>query len=179
MHFWSLLFSRSSNVDQRILLETPPTTKVVSTVTIVKKHTTTHTVTATTTATTTANVGPTVTSHAILPYDPLPTTEVLAHAPGWTLFRNLYMSNGTLFVVTDETGRKQLPEIRMMVSVSMEALATPENIAAREPNRFVMMTLSPDEAKARWTTMTGEGKGLNRVWTVEGNTVSSTCFFYP
>ena len=171
MHLWSLLFGRLSSVDRRILLETSPATEYIVSTRTVKGHTITHT--ATTTATTTnANAGPTATSHAVLPYGPLPTTEVLAHAPGWTLFRNLYMSNGTLFIVTDENGRKQLPETRMMVSVSMEALATAENIAAREPNRFVMTTLSPDEAKARWTTMTAEGKGLNRVWTVEGNTVS-------
>ena len=33
----------------------------------------------------------------------LPPTSLLAHAPGWTLFRNLYMYNDTIYIVTDDT----------------------------------------------------------------------------
>ena len=29
-------------------------------------------------------------------------TKILAHAPGWTIFRNLYTSNGTLYIVRDD-----------------------------------------------------------------------------
>jgi hypothetical protein len=81
------------------------------------------------------------------------------------------MSNGTLFIVADEAGRERIPEIRMMVSTSMEASVKPENIAAREPTPYVMRVISPEEAKTRWTSMTGDAKSLNRVWTVDGNTV--------
>ncbi|KAF5325739.1 hypothetical protein D9611_000649 [Ephemerocybe angulata] len=34
--------------------------------------------------------------------DVLPQTGLIAHAPGWTLFRNLYMTNDTLYIVTDK-----------------------------------------------------------------------------
>jgi hypothetical protein len=131
--------------------------------------------TSTVTATTTVSAVATPTSHAILPHQDLPLTEVLAHAPGWTLYRNLYMSNGTLLIVTDDKGRRRIPEIRMMVSTSMEATVQPENIAGREPTPYVMRVISPQDAKTRWTSMTGDAKNLNRVWTVEGNTVSSLC----
>src|SRR4051812_30053459 len=30
----------------------------------------------------------------------LPETAILSHAPGWTIYKNLYMSEGTLFVVS-------------------------------------------------------------------------------
>jgi len=138
----------------------------------------TQTITQTTTVTASATVTAiaTPTSHAILPIQDLPLTEVLAHAPGWTLYRNLYMSNGTLFLIADEKGRRRIPEIRMMVSTSMEATVAPENIAAREPTPFVMRVLSPQEAKTRWSSLTGDAKSLNRVWTVEGNTVRDFSF---
>lgn len=34
--------------------------------------------------------------------DEFPKTTVLRHAPGWTMFENIYMANGTLFIVSDE-----------------------------------------------------------------------------
>ena len=82
------------------------------------------------------------------------------------------MSNGTLFIVTDEKGLSRLPETRMMISTSMEATVDPENIAAREPTPYVMRAITPQEASERWSELTGDAKTLNRVWTVEGNTVS-------
>lgn len=118
-------------------------------------------------------------SRAISPTDDLPQTELLAHAPGWTLFRNVYMSNGTIFIVADENGRKTFPEIRMMTSTGLEADSTPENGARREPTDENMRIISPEEAKARWVGVVGgrRGKGENRVWSVEGNTVRE--FYIP
>ncbi|KAJ2925857.1 hypothetical protein H1R20_g11236, partial [Candolleomyces eurysporus] len=37
------------------------------------------------------------------PTDPLPQSRLVAHAPGWTLVRNLYMSNDTLYIITPES----------------------------------------------------------------------------
>ncbi|RXW20358.1 hypothetical protein EST38_g5493 [Candolleomyces aberdarensis] len=37
------------------------------------------------------------------PSDPLPQSRLVAHAPGWTLVRNLYMSNDTLYIITPES----------------------------------------------------------------------------
>ncbi|KAH9476733.1 hypothetical protein JR316_0010648 [Psilocybe cubensis] len=111
-------------------------------------------------------------SRPLLPFDGLPSTELLAHAPGWTLFRNLYMSNGTLYIVADDNAREKFPEIRMMTSTGLEAENTPENIAMREPTDDNIQIISPEEAKDRWVSTTNaKGRVLNRVWTVEGNTL--------
>ncbi|KAJ7858970.1 hypothetical protein B0H13DRAFT_2254454 [Mycena leptocephala] len=82
----------------------------------------------------------------------LPATSLVAHAPGWTLFRNLYMSNGTLFIHT------------------LEAWNTPENIRAREPGPYTMALVSSSEAQRRWGDDVRNGR-KNRVWSVDGNTV--------
>ncbi|KAK0449415.1 hypothetical protein EV421DRAFT_1889176 [Armillaria borealis] len=89
----------------------------------------------------------------------LPHTSIVHHAPGWTLFRNLYMSDGTLFILS---GNRSFPEIRMMTSSGFPAENTKENTAMREPTRHHMDIITPDAAKRRW----GE-----RVLTVEGNTL--------
>lgn len=98
----------------------------------------------------------------------LPMTSIVHHAPGYTIFRNLYMSNGTLFIVSPN---RSFPEIRMMASVSMFADGSPENIAAREPNIHIMDFLTPENAKKRWGGDVNNG-ARNSVFTVEGNTVS-------
>ncbi|KIJ51248.1 hypothetical protein M422DRAFT_223714 [Sphaerobolus stellatus SS14] len=32
----------------------------------------------------------------------MPTTEVIVHVPGWTILENLYLWNGTMYIVTDD-----------------------------------------------------------------------------
>ncbi len=177
MHIWSLLFGHSSTVEPFITLDTDTTLSNPSVFTTTKTLTEKQTIIHTATATVTTKVMPT--SHAVQPYDEIPSSKVLAHAPGWTLFRNLYMSNGTLFVVVDEEARERLPEIRMMVSTPLEAFASPENIAAREPTPSVMTVINPQEAASRWTTINEEGERLNRLWTVEGNTVGNPNHLSP
>jgi hypothetical protein len=83
------------------------------------------------------------------------------------------MSNGTIFIVTDEEGRKKFPEIRMMTSTGLEAVNSPENIALREPTEDNMRIISPEDARKRWlhTESRGEDMTLNRIFTVEGNTL--------
>lgn len=99
----------------------------------------------------------------------LPETTVLSHAPGWTVFRNLYMSNGTLYIVSSEPA-SSFPPIRMMTSTGLAAENTPENIAAREPTAHDMDFLTPTAARRRWGGDPDRAE-RNRVWSVGGNTI--------
>jgi len=98
----------------------------------------------------------------------LPETSIISHAPGWTLFRNIYMANGTLFILS--SAPHDFPEIRMMTSTPLEAFATPENIAAREPTKHSMDIITPEEARRYWGGDVKRGQ-RNRVWSVQGNTI--------
>ncbi|KAJ6505732.1 hypothetical protein C8R47DRAFT_1066629 [Mycena vitilis] len=98
----------------------------------------------------------------------LPPTTLVAHAPGWTLFKNLYMSNDTFFIVTDTP--TEFPEMRMMASTPLKAENTPENIAAREPTEWTIRTISRAEGQKMWGGDVRNGKA-NRVLSVPGSTV--------
>jgi hypothetical protein len=100
----------------------------------------------------------------------LPETTIISHAPGWTVFQNLYMSEGTIYVVSSHP-RSYFPNIRFITSTGLQAENTPENILLREPTTKNMDYLSPAEAKRRWGGDIEAGE-RNRVWEVEGNTVS-------
>ena len=98
-------------------------------------------------------------------------TKILAHAPGWTIFRNLYMSNGTLFIVRDDplnneegdfVAVDQWPLVRMMTSTGLPGYATEESIREREPTDRDMAFITPAEAASRW----GEN-----IYTVNGTSV--------
>ncbi|KAF8671765.1 hypothetical protein RHS04_08050 [Rhizoctonia solani] len=90
----------------------------------------------------------------------LPHTKLLKHGAGWTVFENIYMSNGTMYIITDNPSA--WPQRRMMIDTGITALNTPENIAAREPTEYDLDWITPKEAEARW------GK---RVWAVSDFTV--------
>lgn len=53
----------------------------------------------------------------------LPPTTLISHAPGWTLFRNLYMYNDTIYIVTDD-----IP--------TTPSLRDPENSRDRKPEYY-------------------------------------------
>ncbi|KDQ21385.1 hypothetical protein BOTBODRAFT_150195 [Botryobasidium botryosum FD-172 SS1] len=90
----------------------------------------------------------------------LPPTKIKYHAAGWTLFTDIYMSNGTFFIVTDD--RSKFPDIRMITSTGLPADSVPGNIEAREPTPENMDFLTPELARRRWE---------DRVWVVEGTTL--------
>lgn len=125
----------------------------------------------------TASPTPSVSSEKNLLVDPLagpptalsslPHTSIAAHAPGWTLFRDLYMSNGTLLIVSPS--KEDFPEVRMMTSTGLYAENNPENIALREPTKENMDFLTPEQAEQRWGS---EDESNYRVLSVKGNTVS-------
>ena len=97
------------------------------------------------------------------------------------MFDNLYMSKGTLFVVTSpddppnplgfvngavkEGWENGFPSRRFMTSTGLPGYATEESIWEREPTDKDLSFISKDEAERRWG---------DQVWEVSGNTVSST-----
>ncbi|KAF7367908.1 hypothetical protein MSAN_00855600 [Mycena sanguinolenta] len=94
-----------------------------------------------------------------------PETPPLTKA---AVFKNLFMSNGTFFIVTDS--RSDFPKVRLMASNPLTAYNTEENIAAREPTQYNMDFLSLAEAQRRWGGDVRNGQ-QNRVLSVDGNTV--------
>ena len=96
----------------------------------------------------------------------LPETTIVEHVPGWTLFRDIYMANGTLLILTSSPS--SFPDARYMTSTGLPAKNTPEDMALREPTPWNMDIVSPEEALQRW----GNHPSTRRVWSVEGNTVS-------
>ncbi|KAF7298984.1 hypothetical protein MIND_00846600 [Mycena indigotica] len=181
MHILSLLFSHDS-APQEILIEQsnrdnfppdpPPPEKIVfhtkgTTTTLIQVTTTTALATTTATIVSQPSAGPS--SDSPLDFVPdLPPTTLVAHAPGWTVFRDIFMSNDTFYVVTDQPS--EFPEIRMMISTPLESLAEDENIKAREPSQWSMSFITPVEAGRKWGADVRHGR-RNRVSSVDGNTV--------
>ncbi|KAJ7065577.1 hypothetical protein C8F01DRAFT_749559 [Mycena amicta] len=128
-----------------------------------------RTKTATTTATATFQPPPTPVSAPLDLVSQLPETLVLGHAPGWTLFKDVYVSNGTFFIVSDRP-TTAFPRIPHMISTPLEAFNTPENIAARMPTKNTLDIITSAEAFRRWGGDVQRGQ-KNRVLTVAGNTV--------
>ncbi|WVW80851.1 hypothetical protein I302_102841 [Kwoniella bestiolae CBS 10118] len=87
------------------------------------------------------------------------TTELKAHAPGWTVMERLYIYNGSFYAVTDDP--TQWPELRMMTSTGLPANSDPGNSQAREPKGDEIIFISPFEAMKLWGP---------RVWKMDGMT---------
>ncbi|KAF9468357.1 hypothetical protein BDZ94DRAFT_1154259 [Collybia nuda] len=185
MHIWSVL-TRQTVMGQSIVIDTQyhnhniplePPNPPLDPFHIIKDLppttiTETALVTETNIATSTIVLQPSSTPSAPEAHPPdigrdFPHTSIISHAPGWTLFRNLYMSNGTLYILSSN---RSFPEIRMMTSTGLEAFNTPENIASREPTAQNMDFITPEEAHKRWGGDLDRGE-KNRVWSVEGNTL--------
>jgi len=98
----------------------------------------------------------------------IPQTELVSHAPGWTIFRNLYMADGTLFIVTSNPD--SFPDIRFMTSTGLPAENTPESIADRMPTSRDMSLITPEEARRRWGGEQSTSEP-NRIFPVDGTTV--------
>ncbi|KAK2460458.1 hypothetical protein APHAL10511_007623 [Amanita phalloides] len=96
----------------------------------------------------------------------LPHTSIVAHAPGWTVFQNLYMSNGTLLLLSPS--KEVFPGIRLMTSTGLAAQNSPENIREREPTKENMDFVTPEQAQQRWGSTDGKSY---RIWSIKGNTI--------
>ncbi|KAF9487953.1 hypothetical protein BDN71DRAFT_1404003 [Pleurotus eryngii] len=124
--------------------------------------------TATVTATVTETLGsPKSTDTPIGEAAVILETTIVQHAPGWTVFRNLYMAHGTLYVVTAD--REAFPSIGRMTSTGIE-VKNPNNIEEREATPGDMDFLTPEQAKALWGPDHEIGETLNRIVSIEGNT---------
>ncbi|WWC86270.1 uncharacterized protein L201_001143 [Kwoniella dendrophila CBS 6074] len=75
-------------------------------------------------------------------------TKVLGHAPGWTIFDQIYLFNGTWYIVTDNPST--VPLLRLMVSTGNEIWNDEESIKGREPTEKDMRIIFPSEAKRLW-----------------------------
>ena len=113
-----------------------------------------------------ASPPPAVTSTDVL--TTIPETKIIQHAPGWTVFKNLYMSNGTFYVVSDKP-RSDFPELLYILSVAIPAINTPENIQARLPTDQEMDFIGTKDAQRRWGPQ--KPGDNNRIWPITGNTV--------
>ncbi|KII95730.1 hypothetical protein PLICRDRAFT_121283 [Plicaturopsis crispa FD-325 SS-3] len=76
----------------------------------------------------------------------IPRTEIVAHAPGWTVIDRLYAVNGTLFIVTDEP--EKVPDRERMISKAHRIENGAEAEAARLPSDREMRIISTQEAAA-------------------------------
>ncbi|KAJ7233719.1 hypothetical protein B0H12DRAFT_1143502 [Mycena haematopus] len=174
MHVFTIFFPHDT-VPPEILIDTvrehfppdppPPPPEVT------RYHTKTTTIIQATTTTATVTSLPSSGPASFSPLDlalEFPPTTLVAHAPGWTLYRNLFMSNGTFYILTDT--QPDFPEIRLMASNPLTAYNNAENIAAREPTPYNMDFLSLAEAQRRWGGDVRNGQ-QNRVLSVDGNTV--------
>ncbi|CAK5284098.1 unnamed protein product [Mycena citricolor] len=175
MHIFTFLF-RSQLAPPEILIDTGVVRDHLLDVPPVGVHVThirTKTIVHATTVIATAHSQPTADTHVaeaevVDVARDIPETTIVAHAPGWTLFENLYMYNDTLVFVSDTPS--DFPDMRLMTSTPMTAENNPENIAAREPTRYSMTSLTPTEARRRWGAGPSEG-GENRIFSVTGNTI--------
>lgn len=75
-------------------------------------------------------------------------SKVPAHAPGWTIFDNMYLFNGTWYLVTDHPST--IPLLRMMVSTGAEIWNDEDSIRRREPTEKDMRIIFPSEARRLW-----------------------------
>ncbi|KIO13990.1 hypothetical protein M404DRAFT_121765 [Pisolithus tinctorius Marx 270] len=74
----------------------------------------------------------------------VPQTNVVYHAPGWTIFDNLYVLNGTVYVVTDEP--ETVPSRETMTSTGIKVENGVEAVKARLPTDREMRIISTEEA---------------------------------
>jgi hypothetical protein len=80
----------------------------------------------------------------------VPLTTVVSHAPGWTIFDNLFLLNGTVFVVTDDT--EFVPDRNTITSTGVNIKNGAEAIAARLPTDREFRVITPDEAQELFGT---------------------------
>ncbi|CCA67514.1 hypothetical protein PIIN_01343 [Serendipita indica DSM 11827] len=74
---------------------------------------------------------------------PVPETQMAPHhLPGFSIFRNLYIFNGTIFIVT--TRPESVPEPRLILSQGLELRLEADNV----PDQRTLSVVTPKEAKA-------------------------------
>ncbi|KAG8871795.1 hypothetical protein FRB97_008280 [Tulasnella sp. 331] len=72
-----------------------------------------------------------------------PITELIKHAPGFTILDNVYLCNGTLYIVRTDTFPSTFPDRRMMIS---SGASTSDDLPTRKPTDLNMQTINISEA---------------------------------
>ncbi|KAG1716205.1 hypothetical protein ID866_945 [Astraeus odoratus] len=75
----------------------------------------------------------------------IPQTNVVDHAPGWTIFDNLYVVNGTVYVVNDDPDA--VPPRERITSAGIRVEPGDATFASRLPTDREMRIISTEEAK--------------------------------
>lgn len=81
---------------------------------------------------------------------PIRETVLRSHQPGWNILDNVYMANGTLYVVTNNAS--SWPARNLLISSGHPLAFSKEARAAREPTEWDLSFITEEEAKARWKT---------------------------
>ncbi|KIY69339.1 hypothetical protein CYLTODRAFT_393975 [Cylindrobasidium torrendii FP15055 ss-10] len=76
----------------------------------------------------------------------VPETQVIAHAPGWSIFDKLYVLNGTVYIVSDKPD--EVPDVSMIYSKGIEIKPGKEAEDSRLPGPSDIQVISSKEAKA-------------------------------
>ncbi|KAG8853752.1 hypothetical protein FRB96_008006 [Tulasnella sp. 330] len=91
-----------------------------------------------------------------LPVDPRPPTKLIRNAPGWSIMENVYMSNGTLYIITNDPS--EWPKPVFIINVALPLGHGEESDRMREPTSQTISFITPAEAETRWG---------DRIWDVE------------
>ncbi|KAF8349216.1 hypothetical protein F5887DRAFT_1233451 [Amanita rubescens] len=79
-----------------------------------------------------------------------PDTNIVAHAPGWTIFDKLYVYKGVVYIVSDQPS--EVPDLRFVYSKGLFIKNGAENEAARLPTDEDIKVISTKEAKKLFGT---------------------------
>lgn len=75
----------------------------------------------------------------------VPNTRVVSHVPGWTIFDNLFVFNGTVFVVTDFPS--SIPNRLTITSTAVDIFNGEDAVNSRTPGNREMRVVSTDQAQ--------------------------------
>lgn len=100
---------------------------------------------------------------------PQSPTTLLSHQPGWNVLENVYMSNKTMYILTDD--ETKWPPLNLLTSSGYQLKWSDADRKAREPTEWDISFITSEEAKRRWG---------NRIMPVKDWTVStfSKLFYY-
>jgi hypothetical protein len=80
---------------------------------------------------------------------------IYLRSSGWTVFQNLYIFSGTIYIVTSRP--ETLPPTRFMISNGLDLVLREEN----EPTNKTLSIVSPEEAKNLFGTSASLLDGLS------------------
>ncbi|KAG1794183.1 uncharacterized protein HD556DRAFT_1371462 [Suillus plorans] len=75
----------------------------------------------------------------------VPNTRVVSHVPGWTIFDNLFVLNGTVFVVTDFPS--SIPDRLTITSTAVDIFNGEDAVNSRTPGDREMQIISTSQAQ--------------------------------